>query len=121
MSCTEQPLCWECGGGASEEGLRSRWQEGASRAKVWGGVSRQREQLLQSPQDRQQPRWLCEGPAGSRLAIIESPGLDHRGGGSRLERFRASATRSDLSFEKQSSLLPIPLQEKTPRRLWKMA
>lgn len=76
MSCTEQPLCWECGGEASEEGLRSQWQEGASRAKVWGGVSRQREQLLQSPQDRQQPRWLCEGPAGSRLAIIESPGLD---------------------------------------------
>lgn len=35
----------------SEEGLRSQWQEAASRAKVWGGVCRQREQLLQSPQD----------------------------------------------------------------------
>lgn len=42
------------------------WQEVASRAKVWGGVSRQREQQRQSPQDRRPPPWLQEGAAVGR-------------------------------------------------------
>lgn len=47
---------------------------------------------------------VAEGAAGAHeqlaLAAIETPDLDHQGGGSHLERFRDSAVESDLSFEK---------------------
>lgn len=49
-------------------------------------------------------RLWAEGAAGAHeqlgLAAIETPDLDHQGGGSHLERFNDSAVESDLSFEK---------------------